>query len=160
VTSVQNTQAEDIDPVSGLLHAWSEKRRWFEIDFGPGRWSDEAMTMYDRASGFTWLQIVERRNRGMFWWDDLDVCILEYPGGVDIPLWPPGQVPPSLEEVDDATAQRRVRNAVIRAMKKAVASHPELEAARKSFLRECLSLQDPGPLVWATAKEWIRPGER
>jgi hypothetical protein len=49
------------------------------------------MTMYDRASGFTWREIAERRARIMHWWDDHDVHVLEYPGRVIIPLWLQGK---------------------------------------------------------------------
>ena len=100
----------DGDVVAGLLRAWANNTPWYEIDFGRGRWPDDAMTMYDRASGFTWLQIVERQKRIMQWWDDLTVYILEYPGGVEIPLWMPGHGPTFVEDVDDDAALRRIRN--------------------------------------------------
>ena len=148
------------DEAAGLLHAWENKTHWSEIDFGPGRWSEQAMTMYDRASGYTWREIVERRARIMHWWDDLDVHILEYPGGVIIPLWPQGEGISRLEEKDPAKEAQKVRREARAEVRRVMSERPELEYAGHTFLRECLSPEEIGVRLWATAKEWIRPGER
>jgi hypothetical protein len=148
------------DEISGLLYSWENKIHWADIDFGPGRWSNPAMTMYDRASGFTWREIAERRARIMFWWDDHDVHVLEYPGGVIIPLWLQGKGLSVIEDMNYAREQLKVRRHAREAVRKVMIERPELEHAGRTFLRECLSTEEFGVRLWATAKEWIRPGER
>ena len=148
------------DDVAGLLYAWDKSIHWSEIDFGEGRWSDQAMTMYDRASGFTWREIAERRARVMHWWDDHSVHVLEYPGQVIIPLWPQGKGLSTLEDMDYAKEQLKVRRHAREAVQRVIIERPELEQAGRSFLRVCLSTEEVGARLWATAKEWIRPEER
>jgi hypothetical protein len=118
------------------------------------------MTMYDRGSGYTWREIAERRARIMHWWDDLDVHILEYPGGVIIPLWLKGKRLSLLEEIDYAKEEQKVRREARAEVRRVMSERPELEHAGHAFLRECLSPAEIGVRLWATAKEWIRPGER
>lgn len=148
------------DEIAGLLYAWEHNIHWTDIDFGPGRWAEEAMTMYDRASGFTWREIAERRARIMFWWDDLDVHILEYPGGVIIPTWLQGKGLSAIENIDYAKEQLKVRRHAREAVRRVITERSELEHAARTFLRDCLSAEEIGVRLWATAKEWIRPGER
>lgn len=148
------------DEIAGLLYAWEHKIHWADIDFGRGRWTDQAMTMYDRASGFTWREIAERRARIMFWWDDHDVHVLEYPGGVIIPLWLQGKGLSAIEDMDYAKEQLKVRRHAREAVRRVMIERSELEHAGKTFLRDCLSAEEFGVRLWATAKEWIRPGER
>jgi hypothetical protein len=41
-----------------------------------------------------------------------------------------------------------------------ITERSELEHAGRTFLRDCLSAEEIGVRLWATAKEWIRPGDR
>jgi hypothetical protein len=62
--------------------------------------------------------------------------------------------------MDYANEQLKVRRHAREAVRKVMIERPELEHAGRTFLRECLSTEEFGVRLWATAKEWIRPGER
>jgi len=149
----------DGDVVAGLLRAWANNTPWYEIDFGRGRWSGHAMSIYDRALGFSWAAIAERRARTMWWWDNLDVHSLEDPGGVEIPLWLPGHGSHATEGHNFATEGRTLRRSLIQLMSELSEREPELAWACDLYKRDCLIVRDPGPQRWATAKEWVRPGD-
>jgi hypothetical protein len=146
------------DPLERLIESFGSVVNLEQLDCGRGRWSDDAMSLYDRMSGMTWEKIADRRNRTMIYWDDLEVYILEYPGGVEIPIWDPGSDFYGTQDYDPKRAARAIRSALRRALKGVKEARPELTLMIEKITREYLSPRESAFMYLPTAKEWIRPG--
>jgi len=97
------------DPLERLVETFGDVFDSAQLDCGPGRWSDDAMSLYDRLSGMMWEKIADRRNRSMIYWDNNEVYVLEYPGGVEIPIWDPGTDFFETQDCDPQQAARAIR---------------------------------------------------
>ena len=145
------------DPLERLVETFGESVDSAKLDCGPGRWSDDAMSLYDRLSGMTWEKIADRRNRSMIYWDNNEVYVLEYPGGVEIPIWDPGTDFFETQDFDPQRAARAIRRALKLALKEICAQRPELAVPISRINREYLTTREPVPMCFPTAKEWTRP---
>ena len=146
------------EPLERLIESHGSVESLEQLDCGPGRWSDDAMSLYDRMSGMSWEKIADRRSRSMIYWDDLEVYVLEYPGGVVIPIWNPDADYPGTETFDSQRAILKIRSALRRAIKGIEEKRPELAEVIQRIIREYLSPRETAFMCLPTAKEWIRPG--
>lgn len=145
------------DPLERLIETFREAANSAQLDCGPFRWSDDAMSLYDRLSGMTWEKIADRRNRSMTYWDNNEVYVLEYPGGVEIPIWDTETDFFEAQDFDPQRAARTIRRSLRRALKEICTQRPELAVPISRINREYLTTREPVPMCFPTAKEWTRP---